>query len=294
MPLTENLDRAQSLARRLRETFSNLPMPEDAIPNGLVRNSPNYRLFLTLVVAIDYNRDADSLWSCARRTYENPKTRYLFELPRILQRLSNEVKFDLKESGLLLRPYDFRTWMTLCQTFYEQFAGDPLNLLVACDMDGPRILYYLLTHGSQFPYLKGQKIGPLWLRMLRDNAGLSFKNLEEITIPVDVHVLRATLCLGTLTGEYEGPLEPLKEKVGNLWKRAVHGQGIRDPDGNHRSLISLDLDEALWTIGRTFCNKKISGMSVSSCPGYSGCATGNIFVTKDRVRVQTKMGRKTS
>lgn len=290
MTLTIDPERARDLVGRLHRAYPNPPMPEDVLPEGRVRYSPEYRLFLTLVVAIDYSRDADKLWAIARRTHDSPETRYLFNPNDLLRRPSHAVEQDFRQSGLLAGPHDFRTWITLSRTFHERFKGDPLNLLLTCDMEGPRILDYLRNHGSDFPYLKGQKIGPLWLRMLRDNAGLSFEKLEDVQIPVDVHVLRATLCLGVMTGDYEGPLDPLKERIAAIWMTAVKNQEIRDAR-DRRPFVSLDLDEALWTLGRTYCNKRNHGTTNSSCPGHPGCAEGRISVTKERVLVHTTKGR---
>lgn len=290
MTLEIDSERAHDLAGRLHQFFPHPQMPEDILPKGLVQNSPEYRIFLTLVVAIDYNRDADKLWATARRAHERQETRYLFNPNDLLRRPSHEVEHDLRQSGLWAGPADFQTWITLSRSFQERFNGDPLNLLKACDMEGPRILQYLRSHGREFPYLKGQKIGPLWLRMLRDNAGISLEKLEDIPIPVDIHVLRSTLCLGVMTGDYEGPIDSLKEPITEIWKTAVKNLVVTDAK-DHRPVISLDLDEILWTIGRTYCNKRTLGTTNTSCPGFPGCAEGRISVSREKVIFHTKKGR---
>lgn len=113
MTLTIDSERARDPVGRLHRAYSNPPMPEDVLPEGLVLHSPEYRLFLTLVVAVDYARDADKLWVTARRSHESPGTRYLINPNDLLQRPSHEAERDLRQSGLFAGPDDFRTWITL-------------------------------------------------------------------------------------------------------------------------------------------------------------------------------------
>ena len=54
-------------------------IPEDLLPEGVARGSREHLLFITLTVAIDYQRDAVALWNSSRFTFEDPATRYLFE-----------------------------------------------------------------------------------------------------------------------------------------------------------------------------------------------------------------------
>jgi len=46
-----------------------------------------------------------------------------------------------------------------------------LKFLEACNWNSLKILKRLKS--ENFSYLGGNKIGPLWLRMLRDNVGIS-------------------------------------------------------------------------------------------------------------------------
>jgi len=125
--------------------------------------------------------------------------------------------------------------------FYKKWQGDPRNFLVSCNWDAPLILARLkadshIRNGKRvpdFPFLRGDKIGPLWLRMLRDNAGLiqienmneipnsiGIRNLDKVPIPVDIHVARATLALGVVRGQYNGPTERLLKSSAKPGSRA--------------------------------------------------------------------------
>jgi len=71
---------------------------------------------------------------------------------------------------------------------------DPRNLFARCRWQADKILKTVKDgrHRSgqrevwDFPFLRGEKIGPLWLRMLRDNVGLSLDNMDRIPIPTQV------------------------------------------------------------------------------------------------------------
>ena len=286
--LQENLDRARELVKKLRHAFPNPSMPEDILPNGVMKESSEYRLFLTLTVAIDYLRDADILWDCARKAFENPKTRYLFDPKEVVRKSDTDLEWDLRSSKLLNEHRDLHTWKTLCRSILEQFKGDPLNIILSCEWDGAKALEHLRRNGRSFPYLKGAKIGPLWLRILRDNAGLPIKNLESIPLPVDIHVLRATFCSGALTGNYEGKMEAIKGLVATLWKKAVQGDVIDDKDGTVRPLVALDLDEALWNLSRKFCSQNRLSQT-NPCPLSPSCLFREIEVRNDFVQIKFKM-----
>ena len=133
MTLTIDSERALDPVGRLHRAYSNPPMPEDVLPEGLVLHSPEYRLFLTLVVAVDYARDADKLWVTARRSHESPGTRYLINPNDLLQRPSHEAERDLRQSGLFAGPDDSRTWITLSR-------GCDGSHLFVCSMSFHRIL----------------------------------------------------------------------------------------------------------------------------------------------------------
>jgi hypothetical protein len=85
MTLCIDHPRGAQLATLLPQSFNTIgihgqkTMPEDAPPQGVKKSSLQHLLFITLTVSIDYQRDANALWTAARATYEDPATRYLFE-----------------------------------------------------------------------------------------------------------------------------------------------------------------------------------------------------------------------
>ena len=65
---------AELLHRKFLSTgiFGRVEMPEDLLPKGVIRGSLEHLLFITLTVAIDYQRDANILWEVSRKTWEDP------------------------------------------------------------------------------------------------------------------------------------------------------------------------------------------------------------------------------
>jgi hypothetical protein len=276
--------------------FGNTEMPEDLLPAGMERGSLEHLLFLTLSVSIDYQRDANKLWSVARKTYEDPETRYLFDPASLHNTRPKIIEQDMQKYGLSKKnkkdPY---IWRTVGVTFLKKYDGDPLNFLGECDWDSLKILQRLKndTHlynrkeVADFPYLRGNKIGPLWLRMLRDNVGIEkLKKLDKVPIPVDVHVARATLATGIVRGDYNGNLENLFEWIREAWFVSVKGLNFKN-----RPMIALDVDEPLWHLSKYGCTKrdKITGKcpELARCEGKDFCISGSIKFQNNQVELKT-------
>ncbi|MCX5855933.1 MAG: hypothetical protein NTZ24_15425, partial [Deltaproteobacteria bacterium] len=249
-------------------------MPEDIIPKGMTRGSPEHILFLTLTVSIDYQRDAPALWESARRTYEDGETRYLFSPKEIQLTALTKNILDMQRYGLSKKhAKDAQIWRTNSLTFQKKWLGDPIRFLEDCKFDAPTIFNRLKNDAHfdgyrmspDYLYLKGNKIAPLWLRMLRDNAGIDrILNMDKIPIPVDVHVARATLALGIVKGQYNGVPETVFAFIRQAWSFSV-----RDMMVNNRNMIALDIDEPLWHLSKYGCTNR--NTQNGSCPKKMTC-----------------------
>ena len=68
MAITIDPQWGKQLAELLHKSFlstgihGHTEMPEDELPKGMVRGSPEHLLFITLTVSIDYQRSATTLW----------------------------------------------------------------------------------------------------------------------------------------------------------------------------------------------------------------------------------------
>jgi hypothetical protein len=139
-----------------------------------------------------------------------------------------------------------------------------------------------------FPSLRGDKISPLWIRMLRDNVGITcLKSLDKVPIPVDIHIARATLSLGIVRGQYDGPLEGIAPYIHQAWFESVIGL-----TANNEPMIALDLDEPLWHLSKYGCSKhrnEISGeCSVfKTCELKDFCIPGKIDISNGYLELDT-------
>ena len=271
-------------------------MPEDITPTGVERGSLQHVLFVTLTVSIDYQRDAPSLWEVSRQTFQDPETRYLFDPGQLHQIAFQKIAKDMQKYKLSKKPQkDANIWRTVALTFHDKWKDDPRNFLRDCNWDSLLILNRLKndTHlhkrrpVSDYLYLCGPKIGPLWLRMLRDNVGISkLKNLDKVSIPVDIHVARATLATGVVRGDFKGRSGQLFKRIREAWFVSTEGLNLEA-----RPMIALDLDEPLWHLSKYGCTKRndISGFCPvrQRCEAKKYCVQGKVRIKKDLVELKT-------
>lgn len=159
-------------------------MPEDILPAGVVQGSIEHLFYITLTVSIDYKRDANALWASSRRTFEDPETRYLFYPSAIFDTPYQKVMADMQKYSLSKKQKnDAFIWRTVALTFLKKCDGNPINFLENCQWKADVILKALkngehLYNGKpllDFPFLRGDKIGPLWHL---SKYGCTFRNLE--------------------------------------------------------------------------------------------------------------------
>jgi len=297
MSLTIDIEKGRKVAKLLYESFSTTgvhgrtEMPEDFAPDGVEKGTLEHLLFVTLTISIDYQRDAVALWESARRTFEDPETRYLFD-PESLHKVPFEkIRRDMQKYDLSKKPEkDARIWQTVGVTFYKKWKGDPRKFLESCGWDALTILKRLRedTHRegarrvSDYPYLRGPKIGPLWVRVLRDNIGLTqLKNLDKVPIPVDVHVARATLATGVIRGKARGSLQDLFEHIREAWFKSVKGLMAKD-----RPMIALDVDEPLWQLSKYGCKER--DKATGYCPVKKDCVAAD-FCVKGKIMIKNNL-----
>lgn len=101
-----NIESGKAIARLPFESFRNKgihgrnDMPEDEPPPGVQGGSLDLILFITLTVAIDYQRDADALWESSRKTFANAETRYVFDPAAVHAAEPKRVRADLSKYGV--------------------------------------------------------------------------------------------------------------------------------------------------------------------------------------------------
>jgi hypothetical protein len=303
MILNMDPNRGRQLADLLFHKFLNegihgrTDMPEDEPPEGVTRGSLEHLCFITFTVAIDYMRDAPTLWNNSRLTFSDPETKYLFYPKKLEQTSFDKVLKDMQKHSLSKKPdRDANIWLTIGTTFSRKWGGDPLNFIERCNWDTIKILEHLNKdkHDSKgkdlsdFPNLRGPKIGPLWIRMLRDNVGLTkLINLDKVPMPIDIHIARATMTTGVLRGHYRGDLTKLFPEIRLVWSDSIKGLSIKG-----RPMIVLDIDEPLWHLSKYGCsgnrNKQTGLCSVHNrCEAKDFCIQGKVSVENKLVEIDT-------
>jgi len=199
-----------------------------------IQGTENKALFLTLTVSINYMKETDGddgLWQNAWWLWN--KWRSVFEPEKAAQELPDEDMADLFGELGWWGKKDWNIWKTICTTLYRDFDGSVLTLLESMDNDAVQLTEYMDSHGGDFPYLKGEKIRPLWLRLIHEEVR-PLDNIEQIPLPVDTHIISIT---NTLLGTEFSQEEPAdRETVRQIWTAVCRKNDI----------VPVRLDQPLW------------------------------------------------
>ena len=207
------------------------------------------RLFITFVAAMDRIRDADVLWGNGVRFFqEHPE---MFEPAEIVATPLLSLRMQLMSFGVSkLHVPDSEAWSVIARSLVrddspvtrvvELGAGDARDLL--------RDLRKRMKGRSRFPLLRGDKIGPMWVRMLAAPGGATIEHINAIPVQVDVQVRRATRDLGVADppgGEIDGHVRSV---IQSAWRDAVDMAKFGGPPGIAGTCAALD--PALWALGK--------------------------------------------
>lgn len=202
---------------------------------------------LTVAVVVDYLTDADRLWRSAVETYLDPDTAWLFDMNEAARRTVEDVYRAMSAHGFTGRFPNKNAWLILRlhRTFARRYGGSPLGLLEEYGCDA-RLIHQSRKALGDLPGLTGDKILPLWLRILKDVGGIKLKNIDKVPMPVDVHVARATLRI--IRRSNRRPDVPAEgREIAHEWFEVC--RSIGDPE-----IYPLALDEPLWLLSREGCS----------------------------------------
>lgn len=257
--------------------FGHNIMPEDLLWGSdlsgieVKRGSYDHMMFITMVVSIDYMRDADKLWQAGRETMEDEDTKWLFSPEIVKDKPIEKIITAMKKHKLSQKHNrDADIWKRVSESFVRLYNLDPRNLIEECEFDAMKLFErkYDIRFKKDFPSLSGDKIFPLWIRMLHDNVGIRLKNLEKMPIPVDVHIARATFTTGCLKGEYKGSITDVSPRIDEAWKKII-------PEIKHPKLkYALQMDECLWHLSKYGCTSRKGDF----CPKRRECLVGELCI----------------
>jgi hypothetical protein len=230
-------------------------MPEYVPPSGLDRSSREYALYLTFVIAIDFQTNAVKLWERARNLYEDEHQ--LFEPERILKLDKDYLRNIVRSLGARYPSGGADGWKKISKVLLDQYGGDPRNITKE-----PDDLRGVRKRLQDFPYLRGKKLSNFYLRAMGENGLLRITDFDKLSVAVDIQVARITFYTGVIKteGSYYGCIhhEPIRPLIEDTWSEAANKIGVP----------AWYLDEPLWSVGSKLCSKRLC----DKCPVETNCS----------------------
>lgn len=202
-----------------------------------------YLNYITLTSAIDYQKmiQANDLWKNSKKwAKEYP---WLFKPDEFSKRTVEEIFAVFKEIrrsyGLFFEIKDIGIWIYISAAL-KSYGGSTLNLLQAFEFNAWNIYQELSTNRKkEFPYLSGDKILPMWLKILFEDGEVALKNMDKLPLPVDKNVAEVTYNL-ILQKVFDGNVtNAQKEEVRAVWNAIA----------KELNVPVITFDTALWVLG---------------------------------------------
>lgn len=214
-------------------------LPEDSNPN-LGRLSEENILYLTLPMALNYQRNSYKLWESALKTWQDCETNSVFYPEKVINMDMETLKDYLIKYKVALQPNKQPLiWKKLCETIYNKLNGSIISFFKSCDFDIRKIKNFILNNKKDFPYLSGTKILNYWLYVLTCYTDFKFTGKEFITIAPDTHIIQSSVRLGVVK-EDELTKSNIREIVSDRWNEI-----LKDTD-----LLPIDLHTTFWLWSR--------------------------------------------
>ena len=224
-----------------------------------------YLNYLTFTSAIDYqkNIEANILWKAAKewaRQYP-----WLFKPNELMDKAIAQVIADFKhirerDSGIF-RPQDVGIWLLIAEALHKH-GGRTSRLLEDYDFDAWKIYNELSGPlKKDFPFLSGDKILPMWLKILWEDAKMPMRNMEKLPLPVDKNVAEATHNL-LFRKKFNGIVnEKTIEQVRAVWKKIA----------DRLDVPVISFDTPLWILGGNAGCSSSHQAGCTNCPVNTYC-----------------------
>lgn len=216
-------------------------MPEDARPDVIdVCSEDNYH-FLTLPMALNYQRNSYALWKSAAKAYLDDECRDAFIPEKVTFMAESVLREKLLKHKVALQPNKhINTWMRISHAIMDLLNGDIRQLFDRFDNDVIEIRHFVQKEQKKrFPYLSGEKIFNYWLYVIDSYTPSELKNRHTITIAPDTHVLQASIKLGLVNGDME-LVSKDRALVAKKWEAVLLGTNI----------TPIDVHTPLWLWSR--------------------------------------------
>lgn len=174
-------------------------MPEDNNPHLELGSLENYNYF-TLPMALNYQRNSYTLWESANKTWNDKDTNFLFDTKKVSKASFGQVQYAITKYKVALQQNkQTEIWIRLSNTINELYEGDIRNLFKINDCDINKIRNCIQKENKmKFPYLSGNKICNYWLYVLYQYTDIKFKNIQDLTVAPDTHVIKSSYKLGLI------------------------------------------------------------------------------------------------
>ncbi len=252
-------DRLDLTARGISHDSAQRPRLPEAECVEILRASGvsdrDVRLYTTFVAAMDRARDATSLWNNGLRLFrDHPE---LFDPSVVLEMPIQELREILSVYKVSQRHGpDSDAWGVIARSLVSRES--PVRRVIDSGFGDAKELLDDLRSSDRgqtcFPLLRGEKIGPMWVRMLAYPGGAKIDNIDIIPVAVDVHVRRVTENLGITktSGISQEITKPVIHSIQSAWCNAVGTTKIGGPEGIADTCAALDT--ALWVFGKHGCS----------------------------------------
>lgn len=210
-------------------------MPEDSNP-GFSEEEKELRLaYFTLPMALNYQRDSYKLWEAVLKTFNDPETRFVFDVKKVTEATEDKVRAALMKYKVALQPNKHvNSWRVISKTICDNW-GSFTAFFETADNDFLKLKELVkIDHKKGFPYLSGPKIFNYWSFIISTYGKIPLKNRDHIEIAPDTHITQCSVKLGVITNEEAENLT--KDAVSERWRELLQESGI-DP---------IDMHPPLW------------------------------------------------
>lgn len=210
-------------------------MPEDSSPLFSDLDIEQRFSYFTLPMALNYQRDSYKLWESAFKTFNDPETKFVFDVQEVVKRSEEEIRTALMKYKVALQPNKhINTWRSISKTVVDNW-GSIENLINASNGDF-LILRNLIQQDYKkgFPYLSGPKIFNYWSFILGEYGKVNLSNREYIDIAPDTHITQCSVLLRIITQNEADKLS--KDEISERWRKLLSGSGI----------VPIEMHPPLW------------------------------------------------
>ena len=294
-----------------KELLDFINIPDEIIPSNMEKGSNHHLLFLTFVSGIAYLRKEEQLWNAARMTLGDENTSYVFNPEQVLKTPIEKLEKDLNKYHLFedvlqarkwsighilfsdkrrARKNDINIWLNMAK-FLNDFDSDIQTLFKKYDNDVFNIIDLLMKepYSQCFPeYHKRRKI-IVWITRLKRNSNIILKQAEKLSMPIGIHIIRATFMSGSIIGSATSLNLDLDDLCVEFW------QEVYKVGKDKIKLIPLEFEIFLWILGKYGCSVSRTDNICrfkGKCPIAEFCSSAKIEMLDGFIKINVDQNQK--